>query len=68
MNIQANIIKLIVNPIFYMLWRAVYTLAVLFLFIARIHLTIKDWFVISAKPQSVNGLAVSQNLMGTPVP
>lgn len=68
MNIQANTIRLIINPIFYMLWHAVYTLAVLFLFVARIHLAIQDWFVISAKPQSVGGLAVSQNLMGTPVP
>jgi len=67
MKIQANIIKFIVNPVFYLLWHVVYSLAVSFLFIARIGLAIKELCVISANPQTTSDLAVSKNLLETPV-
>jgi hypothetical protein len=68
MRIQANIIKFIVNPVFYMLWHAVYSLAVLLLFVARIRLAIEEVYVISVKPQTTGRLTVSQNLIETSAP
>jgi hypothetical protein len=68
MRIQEKIVKFVVNPVFYMLWHAVYTLAILLLFVARIRLAIKELCEIPVRSQTVGGLTVSQNLMGTPLP
>ena len=68
MSLQENFIKLIVNPVVYLLWHAVYALAVLFLFVAKIGLAIKELSLISVEPKTSGELTVRHGLIETSVP
>jgi len=67
MNTQPNTSHLMVNAIFYIFWHSIYGLAALFLFIAKIQLSIRDFFEVSARPQQSGNLTVGKGLLETPV-
>jgi len=67
MNNQPNTSSLMVNSIFYIFWHSIYGLAALFLFVARIQLSIREFFEVSARPQQSGNLTVGKNLLETPV-
>jgi hypothetical protein len=67
MKIQPNTSSLMVNTIFNIFWHSIYGLAVLFLFVARIRLSIRDFFEVSTGPQRTGDLTVGKGLMETPV-
>ena len=59
--------SLMVNVIFNIFWHAIYGLALVFLFVAKVRLSIREFFEISAEPQRTGELAVGKGLMETPV-
>jgi hypothetical protein len=67
MKTQPNSSNLMVNTIFYIFWHAIYGLAALFLFVARIQLSIREFFEVSARPQRAGNLTVGKGLLETPV-
>jgi len=68
MKTQANFSKLVVNPVFYVLWQGVYALVVVFLSLARMGLALRELFFTSVQPRTADSLAVRPGLMGNPVP
>jgi len=68
MKKQASFSKLVVNPVFYVLWQGVYTLVVFFLSLARMGLALRELFFTSVQPRSAESLTVRPGLFGTPAP
>jgi len=67
MKIQPNASSLMINAIFNIFWHTIYGLAASFLFVARIRLSIREFFEISARPQRARDLTVGKGLLETPV-
>jgi hypothetical protein len=67
MKTQPNASSLMFNSIFCIFWNAIYGLAALFLFVARIRLSIGEFFEVSARPQRSGDLTVGKGLLETPV-
>ena len=67
MKTQPNTSNLMVNSVFYIFWHAIYGLAALLLFVAKIRLSIREFFEFSARPQQAGDLTVSKGLLETPV-
>jgi hypothetical protein len=67
MKTQPNTTSIMANGIFNIFWHSIYGLAVLLLFVARIRLSIREFFEISVAPQRTGNLAVGKSLLETAV-
>jgi hypothetical protein len=67
MKTASNTTSLMTNSIFYIFWQAIYGLAASFLLVAKIRLSIREFFEFSARPQQAGDLTVGKGLLETPV-